>query len=140
MSRHHRWLYHGQNRKSESFRQSFGHASRGLVLGSIYENNIRRQVFVFLMVVVCGFLFKITFLEWGATVSVSVLVIVLEFMNTAIEAMADAVHPDYSEHIQRAKDLAAAAVLVASILALVVGLFIFLPHVGTIALWLVNSM
>ncbi len=140
MNRKHRWWYHGQNYKSESFGRSFRHASRGLLLGALLEAHIRRQVIFGIFVVLLGLLCNLSFFEWGAVLLVSVLVIILEFLNSAIEALADAVHPEYNEYIQRSKDLSAAAVLVASLFALVVGLFIFLPHVGTIALWLGNSM
>lgn len=139
MNRQHRWRYHGRNSKSESLLDSFRHATRGLVLGIIFETNIRRHVFSALAVVILGLLADLVWWEWGVILFTGVGVVTLEFVNSAIEALADAVHPGYNESIQRSKDLSAAAVLCASVAAAAVGLFIFLPHVGTIALWLGNS-
>lgn len=134
-----RWWYHGQNHKSESFRESFRHASRGLILGAAFEPNVRRQLLLFLLTVALGLWFTMSWFEWGILLLAGVLVVTAELMNSAIEALADAVHPGYNEHIQRSKDLSAAAVLVVSLGALVAGLFIFLPRFSTMTLWLVNT-
>jgi diacylglycerol kinase len=135
----HRWWYHGDNHKSESFLQSFRHASRGLILGAIFEANVRRQVLLFVLVIAAGLLVNITNFEWVVVLLTGGLVVTLEFVNSAIEALADAVHPGYDEHIQRAKDLSAAAVLTVSFFAFGAGLFIFLPRFSTITLWLANT-
>lgn len=55
-------------------------------------------------------------------------VISLELLNTAIEAIVDLVSPQNSELARIAKDTAAAAVLVAAITAIGVGVWIFVPH------------
>lgn len=140
MKGQHRWWYHGQNHKSESLQESLRHASRGVVLGTIFEANVRRQVVLGAAAVVLGILLDVRHQQWLALIAVAAFVVAMEFVNSAIEALADAIHPGYNEHIQRSKDLSAAAVLCASGVALIVGLFIFLPPLSTIALWLVNSM
>lgn len=139
MSRQRRWWYHGQNHKSDSFPQSFRHASRGLFLGAVFEANVRRQVLIFIAVIALGLWLRITPGEWFVLLLVGALVVALEFLNSAIEALADAVHPGYHEHIQRSKDLSAAAVLTVSLLAAGTGLFIFLPRFSTMTLWLANT-
>lgn len=55
------------------------------------------------------------------------LVITAEALNTAVEELADALHPDEHPGIGRAKDVAAAGVLVAALLAAVVGALVFAP-------------
>ena len=60
------------------------------------------------------------------------LVISMELINTAIENMADFISPEHDRRIGKIKDLAAAAVLFSALMALVVGLIIFLPKVGTL--------
>lgn len=134
------WWYHGQNHKSESFRESMRHATRGLVLGTIFESNVRRQALLGAGAIALGLLLDIKRHQWVALLAAAVFVVAMEFINSAVEALADAVHPEYSEHIQRSKDLSAAAVLCGSMAALAVGLFIFYDPLSTIALWLVNSM
>jgi diacylglycerol kinase len=114
-------------RKNKSFAEALSHASHGLFIGFVYEANIRRQLFILLVAVGLGLYFQISLGEWVVIGLLTVFVLTLELINSAIEALADAVHPDYSEHIERSKDLSAAAVLVASLTATVVGVFIFLP-------------
>jgi len=60
------------------------------------------------------------------------LVVALELINTAIETLADHLHPGRDPHIGLVKDLAAAAVLVAAVISFIIGCWIFGP--GLIAL------
>lgn len=60
------------------------------------------------------------------------LVIAVELLNSAVEEVADVVHPEYSEGIQRVKDMSAGAVLVASAIAFVIALVVFAPHLDII--------
>ena len=61
---------------------------------------------------------------------VAALVLSLELVNTALEALTDLVSPVYHPLAKRAKDTAAAAVFLASLFALGLGVYLFLP-----ALW-----
>jgi diacylglycerol kinase (ATP) len=72
----------------------------------------------------------LTPLEWAVLLLVIGLVISLEILNTAVEAVVDLCSPEQSELARIAKDAAAGAVLVAAITAVAVGAFIFVP-----ALW-----
>ena len=71
--------------------------------------------------------------EWLWIVVAIVLVWSAEAFNTALEQLADAVHPGPHAGIGRAKDLAAAAVLIAALGAAVIGVLVFAPHLA--ALW-----
>jgi diacylglycerol kinase (ATP) len=53
----------------------------------------------------------------------------LEGLNTALEQMADFVHPDQHQQIGRIKDMAAGAVFIAAVTAVIVGLFIYIPKI-----------
>ena len=77
--------------------------------------------------IVMGFLFQISNSEWIMVIFCSALVIAAEAFNTALEKMADAIHPDKNDGIGNAKDLAAGSVLITAIAALIVGIIIFLP-------------
>lgn len=57
------------------------------------------------------------------------LVLTLEAVNTAIECVVDLVTMEYHELAKQAKDIAAFSVLLVSILALIIGLIIFIPHI-----------
>jgi diacylglycerol kinase (ATP) len=51
-----------------------------------------------------------------------------EAKNRAVEALADALSPDFDAGVGRAKDLAAAAVLILALTAALIGALVFLPH------------
>ena len=82
-----------------------------------------------LLVVVAGFYFKISLHEWIAVVFSIGIVVVSEMLNTAIEKLTDMVSPEIHPKAKVVKDLAAGAVLMASMVALVVGLIVFLPKI-----------
>ncbi|HSI62953.1 MAG TPA: diacylglycerol kinase family protein [Candidatus Saccharimonadia bacterium] len=79
-------------------------------------------------VAVLGFLLGITRGEWLALLLAMALVWVAEAVNTAIELTCDAVTREQHPLIGRAKDLGAAAVLLAAGFAAIVGLVVFLPR------------
>lgn len=113
--------------KSKSFPESLSYAVRGIALAFFRESNMRRQVVMLLAVAVLAWWLKMSPAQFLVLLSVSVAVLALELINSSVEALADAVHPDYDERIERAKDMAAGAVLVVSAAAAIVGLSIFLP-------------
>lgn len=65
--------------------------------------------------------------EWRWIVLSIALVLVSELLNTAIEALVDLVSPGYHALAKRAKDAAAAAVLLAAIAAVIIGCTVFIP-------------
>ena len=80
-----------------------------------------------LMVTVFGFILKISVTEWCICLVLFGLIISLELVNTAVEAVVDLVTEEKHPLAGYAKDTAAGAVLAASIFAAVVGLIIFVP-------------
>ena len=82
-----------------------------------------------LIVVIFGFLFKVNKYEWAILVLTIGLVISCELINTAIEAVVDLVTEEYHPLAKVAKDTSAAAVLVFAIVAIIVGLIIFVPKI-----------
>ena len=109
--------------------QSFTHALRGLVDLFKYEHNSRIHLVSAIITIIAGFLLKITSAEWLIIILIIGLVFITELINTAIERLADKVQPEFDPIIKKVKDYAAAAVLVASITALVVGSIIFIPKI-----------
>jgi diacylglycerol kinase len=65
-------------------------------------------------------------------------VLVAEMFNTVVEAIVDLATPEYHPLARTAKDVAAGAVLLSAILAVVVALFIFVPHLWPLALRLMG--
>ena len=79
-----------------------------------------------------GFILHISLVEWSILVGIIALVVVVEILNSGIERLADHVSPQYSPVIKMVKDYCAAAVLVASIAAVVIGIIMFLPKLLTL--------
>lgn len=92
------------------------------------ERNIKIHLFFTFLVITLGFLFRVTSLEWIAIIFSITLVLSLEIINTVIEDLTDLVNPEISKKVMVIKDLAAAAVFVAVLGSIVIGLVIFLPY------------
>jgi diacylglycerol kinase len=82
-----------------------------------------------MIALVIGFIVKLDALEWIMLVFAIGLVFIAEIFNTAIERLTDLKSPDVHPLAKQAKDLGAAAVLVASVIAIIIGLIIFIPKV-----------
>lgn len=113
----------------KKFINSFSYPIKGLRYAYKNEQNLAVDVGVALLVVIFGFLFKINKYEWAILVLTIGLVISCELINTAIEAVVDLVTEEYHPLAKVAKDTSAAAVLVFAVVAIVVGLIIFVPKI-----------
>ena len=91
------------------------------------EHNAWIHCFIAACVIITGCIVKLSATEWIAIAMAIGMVLAAEAFNSAIEALADAVSPDYNEAIKRTKDLAAGAVLLLAIASAVIGLIIFIP-------------
>jgi diacylglycerol kinase (ATP) len=109
--------------------KSFSYAFNGIATLFTSQPNARIHGVVLTLVVIAGFYFHIERTEWLAIALVSALVLSAEAMNTAVEFVVDLVSPDYHPLAGKAKDVAAAAVLLAAFGAITVGLIIFLPRI-----------
>ncbi len=82
------------------------------------EHSIQAQSLIALMFIIAGFYFEISQIEWLFQVLAICLVLCAESLNTAIEKLADFIHPDHNKKIGFIKDVSAGAVFFASIFAL----------------------
>lgn len=112
--------------------RSFGYAFKGLWDLLCHHPNAQIHLLAILVVVTAGFIFGINKYEWLAVLLCCVLVLSLEAVNSAIEYLADTVSREHHPLLGKAKDIAAAAVLVAAIGAVVVAGIVFLPKFGAI--------
>ncbi|MBN1988922.1 MAG: diacylglycerol kinase family protein [Bacteroidales bacterium] len=108
---------------------SFKYAFNGLRILFKEEHNARIHLVAAICAIVLAGVLNISALEWVAIVLAIGLVISLEAVNSAIENLADYVSPNWNHNIKRVKDISAAGVLIASIVALVTGLLIFIPKI-----------
>jgi diacylglycerol kinase len=109
--------------------KSFIYAFRGLIKTWREEQNLRVESIIAIIIIGLGFVFQIKSVEWALLAIVIALVILTELLNSAVERIADALKPRIHTYIMEVKDIMAAAVMIASLLAIVVGLIIFIPHV-----------
>ncbi len=107
--------------------KSVGYAFKGMLILIKTEASIKVQVFIAIVVTVAGFYFEISKTEWIAQIAMIGLVISIEGINTAIEYIADFIHPEYHKKIGLIKDVAAGAVFIASIFAVIIALIIYIP-------------
>lgn len=108
--------------------RSFRFAFRGIMEVLRHQHNFRIHLIALILAVIAGFFFRISLAEWMFILIISALVLCLEIVNTAIEYFVDLVSPGFNEKAGMAKDLAAAAVLLAAVFALIGGTIIFGKH------------
>ena len=93
------------------------------------EHSIQTQLFISLFFVLAGFYFNLSNIEWLFVVLAISLVLTAESLNSAIEKVADFIHPDYNKKIGLIKDIAAGAVFFAFLFALAVICVIYIPKI-----------
>ena len=113
----------------KAFFRGFGYAFAGIAVLLKTGLNFKIQLIAFCFVCFAGFYFNITSTEWLMIVGVSALVLSLEALNTSIEKLCDLYSTEQNNQIKTIKDIAAGAVLIASIFAAIVGLIIFSRYV-----------
>jgi diacylglycerol kinase (ATP) len=108
---------------------SFKFAFNGLRLLLRNEHNSRIHLVAAVITAITGFLLKIDRLEWIVLAIVIALVFITELFNSSLESVCDVADNNYNEKIGRAKDYAAAAVLIAAIISVIAGGLIFIPKI-----------
>lgn len=119
--------------------RSFVYAWRGIRYLIKGEHNARIHLSVTVAVIIAGCLFGISAVEWGVISLAVGLVFSLEAVNSAVEALADHVSPDFAPLIGRAKDVAAGGVLMAVLGAVGAGIAVFLPKLIDL-IWNFNTL
>ena len=110
----------------KEFFKSFNDALNGIRASLREQRNVKVQGTIALISVGAGFYFDITFVEWGFILFAIGLVIGLEIMNSAIEGLVDLVTRGERKPLAgKVKDVAAGAVLFASVIALIIGVLVF---------------
>lgn len=116
--------------KNKHFLDSFRHAFEGVITIFKEERNMRTHVLLGIFVLICCWFFKVSWSEWLWMILSIFLVIVMEVWNTVIENVVDLItNHDYYPLAKKAKDMAAAAVLMTAGFAVIVAIVIFLPKV-----------
>ena len=109
---------------------SFKYAYEGFISALKEEPNLKLHFAIGFLVVVAGFYFQISKLDWVVLVTMIGLVISVELTNTAIEAVVDYLIKEDHPGAKIAKDISAAAVLITAVTSAVVGVVVFLPYLN----------
>ena len=108
--------------------KSMGFALKGAIKLITTEHSVMVQSSLAVIMIIAGFYFEITRIEWMFQILVFGLVLAVEGLNTAVEKIADFIHPEYHERIGFIKDIAAGAVFFAAMTAIAVGCIIYFPY------------
>lgn len=123
------------SKKKRSLVTSFKDAFAGLRYTFLNERNFRIHTVVTLLVVTAGFVLTINKSEWLAIILCIALVMTAELVNTAVETVVDLVVGNtYHDLAKIAKDVSAAAVVLSALLAVIIGIIIFLPYIWQIVI------
>ena len=115
--------------KKPPLSKTFGYAWEGILTGIRKERNMRIHTAAMILVVFAGTVLGLSATEWCICLILFGLVIALELVNTAVEAVVDLVTEEKKPLAKIAKDTAAGAVLFAAIISVIIGCIIFLPYV-----------
>ena len=107
---------------------SISYAVKGAIKLITSEHSIMVQATIAVIMTVAGFYFGINRYEWMMQILVFGLVLSIEGLNTAVEKIADFVHPEFHERIGFIKDIAAGAVFFAALTAIAIGCIIYFPY------------
>ena len=107
--------------------KSFGYAFSGVAYAFKTQLNFKIHSLALVLVGLLGWYVDLSVQDWIYIIIVTGIVIMAELFNTALEVLVDLVSPAYHGKAKIVKDVAAAAVLLAAILAVAVGLVIFIP-------------
>lgn len=110
--------------------RSFGYAFRGLGFMLRTQHNAWIHLIATGAVVAAGVGVNLSFHDWRWIVLAVGFVWAAEIVNTAFEHLCDVVQPEFHVSVRAAKDVAAGAVLVAAVVAVIIGALVFLPYLG----------
>lgn len=115
--------------------KSLTYAARGLAKTWREEANFRIEALATLLVGVLAWCLGLDWQECAILALACGLVLALELVNTMIEQISDVLKPRLDQYVRHIKDISAAAVLVASLFAVIVGLCLFLPPLVRLFYW-----
>lgn len=106
---------------------SFKYAFEGILQAYVGEQNLKIHTVIVVLVIIFGFILKISYTEWLVCLVLIGLVLMAEFFNTSIEYLVDLASPEIHPLAKATKDTASAGVLMMAIISAIIGLIIFVP-------------
>ncbi len=108
--------------------RSFQYSIKGLTKTFREEPNLKIQTIIGIIIVICGLYFRLTYIQWCLVIFAIGLVILMELINSAVERITDVLKPRINSYVKDIKDIMAAIVFVSALIAIAIGLAVFLPY------------
>jgi len=102
---------------------------QGITYAYKYEKSFLLHTIFLIISIIIGFFFKISFIEWLIIGGLNLLLIVIELLNTSVEATVDMITTDFHPLAKIAKDCGSAATFIVIIATLIAELIIFIPYI-----------
>lgn len=115
--------------QKHSLFKSFKFAFDGLKTAFSNGRNFKIQLLLMTIGIALALILDFSSIEWAILIVIVALVLILEIVNTSLESIVNLVSPDIHPEAKIAKDMAASAVLMASIASLLIGALLFLPKI-----------
>lgn len=115
--------------KNKNLFQAFCHSIEGIEYAFKSEKSLKIEFVCTILAIFLGILLELTCIEFAIVFLTIGVVLLAEFINTAIEIILDLYSQEYNEKIKLAKDIASGAVLIVSIASVMVAAFLFLPKI-----------
>lgn len=115
--------------KNKNFIEAWKKAFSGIWYTMKTQRNIKIQLVIAIIVIACGIYFKLTITECMFLSFATMLVLIMEVMNTAIEEVVNLVTDKYHPIAKIAKDVAAGAVVLAALNAVITAIFIIIRRI-----------
>ncbi|WP_288529171.1 diacylglycerol kinase family protein [uncultured Secundilactobacillus sp.] len=116
--------------KNKSFAQSFKHALDGLKSLVLTERNFRKHLVLAALAVLLGAVLRLSINAWLWVALAVFFVFSAEVLNTVVESIVDLlVGNRYDDAAKKAKDVAAAGVLLSALFAVLIGCLVYIPAV-----------
>lgn len=114
--------------KADSFFESINFAITGLLLATKSQRNFRIDLFIAMVVIVAGVFMSFSMIEFCILLLTIGFVFLAELLNTIVEFIIDAYFGNkYSTLAKMSKDISAGMVLISVVLAVIIGMLLFLP-------------
>lgn len=115
--------------KTHSTLISFSYAFSGIKIALKNEPNIRIHLVLAFVASILAYFLNFSPTEWVILAFTIAFVLILELINTTLEAIVDIVSPEVSQQAKIAKDVSAAAVFISALLSVIIGAFLYLPKI-----------
>ncbi len=107
----------------------FSYAWQGIRFVIKSERNFRIHLVAAILVFIAGWILQISLMEWIIIVILIGMVLITEMLNTVVEQMIDYIKPEMHPAAKQIKDIAAGAVLIAAMVAAIIGCLVFIPKI-----------